>query len=440
MTGRRRTRSTFLPRTGRSKRPAAAGSVRTRTATLLATAALLTGCGALPGTDDADDAPVVVMTWAPQDTGATNKPGMPAFAEAYARWINANGGLDGRQLKVLTCNDHNDTVGAATCARTAVKEGAVAVVGSYSQYAQSFFPPLEGAGIPYIGGYGISESEFTSPLSYPVNGGQPALLAGLGEELARTCGRVVLVRPDTIAGDTQPVMLDAGLETGSHPASKDQLAAEDAAEYTTVAEAALRGANGGTSAKKGCVVPALGDRTSIFMDSFRRVREEYPQVRTASVLGSVDQTEIDSTGGAEGPYEGSYVTGWYPVASDRRWDDMKKIIKEEAFSDTRIEAEDTGVQTTYLAFTVLRQAIASMKGEKVTADSLKGALDHGLKVDTGGLTPALNWEFSGRLGSVGFPRMVNANVTLQVVRNGRLVAARTDFVDVTKSLQAASLR
>ncbi|MFM9446122.1 ABC transporter substrate-binding protein [Streptomyces acidiscabies] len=435
MTGRRRTRSTFLPRTGRFTR-----SVRARTATLVAGASLVAGCGAIPGTTGAGDDPVVVMTWAPQDTGATNKPGMPAFAQAYARWVNDNGGLGGPDLKVLTCNDHNDTVGAAKCARQAVKEGAVAVVGSYSQYSKSFFPPLEGAGVPYIGGYGVTENEFTSPLSYPVNGGQPALLAGLGEELAKSCGRIALVRPDTIAGDPQPVMLDAGLETGGHAASDDQRAAEDATEYGTAAEAALKEATGGPAAKKGCVVPALGDRTSIFMDSFRRVRDEYPEVRTASVLGSVDQTEIDSTGGASSPYEGSYVTGWYPVASDRRWDEMKKVIKEEAFSDTRIDAEDTGVQTTYLAFTVLKQAVESLKGEAVTASSLRGALDDGLKVNTGGLTPTLSWEFSGRLGSVGFPRMVNSAVTLQVVRQGRLVAARGDFLDVTKSLEAASLR
>ncbi len=407
----------------------------------MAGASLIAGCGVVPGTSGgAGDGPVVVMTWAPQDTGATNKPGMPAFAQAYARWINDNGGLDGRDLKVLTCNDHNDTVGAAKCARQAVKEGAVAVVGSYSQYSKSFFPPLEGAGVPYIGGYGVTENEFTSPLSYPVNGGQPALLAGLGEELAKSCGRVALVRPDTIAGDSQPVMLDAGLETGGHAASEDQRAAEDATEYSGASEAALKVATGGTSAEEGCVVPALGDRTSIFMDSFRRVRDEYPKVRTASVLGSVDQTEIDSTGGAGGPYEGSYVTGWYPVASDRRWDGMKEIIKEEAFSDTRIDAEDTGVQTTYLAFTVLKQAVESLKGGNVSSTSLRSALDDGLKVDTGGLTPALNWEFSGRLGSVGFPRMVNADVTLQVVRQGRLVAARGDFLDVTKSLEAASLK
>lgn len=435
MTGRRHIRSTLLPGTGRFSRRARA------TAALVAGASLAAGCGVVPGTSGgAGDDTVTVMTWAPDGTAATNKPGMPAFASAYARWINDNGGLGGHRLKVITCNDHNDTVGAAKCARQAVKEDVVAVVGSYSQYSKSFFPPLEGAGIPYIGGYGVTENEFTSPLSYPVNGGQPALLAGLGESLAASCGRIALVRPDTIAGDSQPVMLDAGLESGGHTAVSDELAAEDATEYNSVAQRALERATGGSSGKAGCVVPSLGDRTSTFMDSFRRLREDYPAVRTASVLGSVDQTEVDSTGGASGPYEGSYVTGWYPVASDERWDEMKKVIKEEAFSDTRIDADDTGVQTTYLAFTVLKQAVEAIKGRDVTSTSVRSALDGGLKVSTGGLTPTLSWEFSGRLGAVGFPRMVNADVTLQVVRQGRLVAARKDFLDVTKSLETASLK
>jgi ABC-type branched-subunit amino acid transport system substrate-binding protein len=171
------------------------------------------------------------MTWAPQDTGATNKPGMPALAQAYARRLNAEGGLGGRKLNVLTCNDHNDSVTAAKCARRAVKEDVVAVVGSYSQHADSFFPVLEGARIPYIGGYGLTNTEFTSPLSYPVNGGQPALLAGLGRALADSCGPVTLVRPDTIAGDQLAPLLDSGLVSGGHERAHDQRAAEDATAY-----------------------------------------------------------------------------------------------------------------------------------------------------------------------------------------------------------------
>ncbi|MFF1544068.1 ABC transporter substrate-binding protein [Streptomyces sp. NPDC058291] len=452
MTGRRRTstRSTFLPGSVRFT-----GSVRAAALTagaLTACASLAVGCGVVPGaTGGSGDDPIVVMTWAPEGTSATNEPGMPAFARAYARWINAAGGLNGRRLKVLTCNDHNDTVAAATCARQAVKEHAVAVVGSYSQHSDAFFPHLEGAGIPYIGGYGVTNAEFTSPLSYPVNGGQPALLAGLGKELAADCGPVSLVRPDTIAGDALPTMLDAGLTAGGHDEADDQRAPEDAAEYAKQAETALAhasdggtGTNGGTGGKgarkgKGCVVTALGDRTSTFMDSFRRTRADHPEVRTATVLGSVDQTVIDAAGAASGPFEGAYVTGWYPEARDPAWAPMKKVISEAAFSDTRIDPTDTGVQTTWIAYTVFRQAVESLDGGDVTADTVRGALDDGLRITTGGLTPTLRWQFSDRLASIGFPRLVNADVTLQKVRKGRLVAAEKGFVDVTKTLQKADV-
>ncbi|MDH6628958.1 hypothetical protein M2271_006793 [Streptomyces sp. LBL] len=432
MTGRRRTRSTFLPTFTRRVRAAAVSA-----AALVACASLTTGCGAIPGvTGDVGDEPIKVMTWAPENTNATNKPGMPAFAKAYARWINSHGGLDGRKLTVLTCNDHNDSVTAAKCAQRAVDEGVVAVLGSYSQHADSFLAPLEGAGIPYIGGYGVTAAEFTSPLSYPVNGGQPTLLAGLGRALT-DCGPVALVRPDTIAGDELPTLLDSGLTVGGHPAAQDVRAPEKATEYSEKAGRALARTTT-DSAKKGCVVPALGDATGTFMDSFRRTREDYPDVRTAMVLGNVDQTEINASGGRSGPYEGSYITGWYPVESDPRWNPMKKVISAEAFGDNRIDAADTGVQTTWIAYTVFKEIVESLDGE-VTADTVRGALDHGQKVTTGGLTPALQWKFQGSLASVGFPRLANTEVSLQIVRQGQLVLAKKGFTDVTKTLKDADL-
>ncbi|MFI2412932.1 ABC transporter substrate-binding protein [Streptomyces sp. NPDC018947] len=437
MTGRRRTRSTF-PR-GLSGRFRPGGTRALATGALAACASLVAGCGVVPGvTGGSGDDPITVMTWAPMDTGATNRPGMPAFARAYARWINAHGGLNGRELKVLTCNDHNDSVAAAKCARRAVNENAVAVVGSYSQHADSFFPVLEGAGIPYIGGYGITNAEFTSPLSYPVNGGQPALLAGLGSTLAESCGPVTFVRPDTIAGDELPALLDSGLVSGGHAGARDQRAAEDATAYDDQAEAALRRATAG-QAEPGCVVPVLGDRTGTFMDSFRRARDAYPEVRTATVLGSVDQSTVNASGGASGPYEGAYVTGWYPEVSDPAWDGMKKVIEAEAFGDNSVDAADAGVQTTWIAYTVFKGVVESLGDGEVSADAVTRALDGGLEVGTGGLTPPLRWTFQDKLSSVGFPRLVNAEVTLQVVRRGRLVSAREGAVDTTRTLRAADV-
>ncbi|MET8942345.1 ABC transporter substrate-binding protein [Streptomyces sp. NPDC004542] len=435
MTGRRRTRSTFLRFLHRPVRGAALS-----TGALAACVSLTAGCGVVPGvTGDSGDGPVTVMTWAPDGTDATNKPGMPAMARAYARWINARGGIGGRKLKVLTCNDHNDSIGAARCARRAAKEDVVAVVGSYSQFGDSYFAPLEGAGIPYIGGYGATNEELTRAYSYPVNGGQPALLAGLGKALAGNCGPVALVRPDSIAGDELPAVLDAGLKAGGHAEADDLLAAEDATEYGTMSDRALKAATA-DPAKKGCVVPALGDRNDTFMDSFRRAREDHPAVRTATVMGSVDQTTINATGGASGPYEGAYITGWYPVASDPRWDRMKKVINEEAFGDNRIDPADAGVQTTWIAYTVLKAVLERIGTGSVTADTVRRTLDHGIAVGTGGLTPTLEWPRSGKLAAIGLTRLVNADVTLQVVRDGRLVTAgRSGTVDVTGTLEKADI-
>ncbi|MEU6282338.1 ABC transporter substrate-binding protein [Streptomyces sp. NPDC047028] len=449
MTGRRRPRSTrtLLPSLPRRVRRAALSA-----GALAACLSLTAGCGTVLGATggSGDGAPVTVMTWAPQGTGATNKPGMPAIALAYARWVNAHGGVAGHRLRVLTCNDHDNSVGAAACARRAVREGAVAVVGSYSQYADSYMAPLESAGIAYLGGYGVTNDEFTNMYSYPVNGGQPALLAGLGRALADTCGPVSLVRPDSIAGDELPPLLDAGLKAGGHAPAADQLAAEDATEYDGQARRAMRHANSANGTRKaGCVVPALGDHTDTFMDSFRRARDDASAgprqgsraVRTATVLGSVDQTVINATGGASGPYEGAYVTGWYPVTSDARWDPMKKVISEEAFGDNRVDAGDAGVQTTWIAYTVLRAVLERIGSGDVTAAAVRHTLDDGLKVSTGGLTPTLSWPFEGRLATIGLSRLANAEVTLQVVRDGRLVAARDGHTatDTTAVLRSADL-
>ncbi|WP_217246266.1 ABC transporter substrate-binding protein [Streptomyces sp. AC602_WCS936] len=435
MTGRRPIRSSFLRRPSGRSRATRTGALSA--GALVACVSLAVGCGVVPGTTGGSgDDPITVMTWAPQETGATNKPGMPAFAQAYARWVNANGGIGGRELNVLTCNDHNDSVAAAKCARRAVNEKAVAVVGSYSQHGDSFFPVLEGAGIPYIGGYGITNAEFTSPLSYPVNGGQPALLAGLGSALADSCGPVALVRPDTIAGDQLPVLLDSGLTSGGHERAEDHRAAEDATEYSGQAERALQSTTG-DPADQGCVVPVLGDRTGTFMDSFRRAREDYPDVRTATVLGSVDQSTVNASGGASGPYEGAYVTGWYPAVDDPAWNGMKKVIKEEAFGDNDIDAADAGVQTTWIAYTVFKKVVESLGDGEVSAGTVRRALDGGLEVGTGGLTPTLRWTFAAELASVGFPRLVNTEVTLQVVRKGRLVSAHQGTMDTTRTLSNA---
>ncbi|WNF28777.1 ABC transporter substrate-binding protein [Streptomyces sp. C11-1] len=397
-------------------------------------ALLLTGCGVLPGTSGGSREPVTVMTWAPDrsdDVSAVQKAGVPVMARAYARWVNDTGGIGGRELRVIVCDEGDTALGAERCAREAVKKEVAAVVGSYSRHGQSFMPALEAGGVPYIGGYGASTEEFSSYLSYPVNGGQSALLAGHGQQLARSCARVSLVRPDTIGGDGMPQLLNNGLLAADRPKSTDILAPEDATSYDKQAAKALERSGGS------CVTAVLGSRTETFFDSFRRLEAEGERVTVSSVLGSVSQPLITRTGGRNSPFEGAHVTGWYPESGDARWKEMRSVVKRYAFGDNRIDPDDTAVQTTWIAYTALRAAVAAIDDDKVTSGRIAATLNRGTEVDTGGLTPTLRWRFRDLVGASAYPRIVNTKVTFQVVREGRLTAEREGFVDVAEALTDA---
>lgn len=407
---------------------------RGTSAAFLAAAALLTpisACGVLPGSAGGSPGPVVVMTWAPVGTHATNKPGMLAMAEVYEKYVNDHGGLNGRKLKVLTCNEKDDPNTVRDCAHQAADAGAVAVVGSYSEQGDSFISSLQTLGIPYVGGFGITEEEFQSLMSYPVNGGMPALLAGSGRQLADLCKKVTLVRPDSATGDQYPAFLDAGLKTGGEKAAVDQPAPDDTSDYTEAAARAV-----GSDKATSCVSAVLGDHTPTFFDALRRTGDKAPRVRLSSVLGSVEQSVVDSTGGASSPLENAYVTGWYPVASDPKWNGMKAAVTKYAFDDDDIDVADVGEQTTWIAYTVFTEVVRAMGKTKVTPASVQHALDHTTHLSTGGLTPELGWTAADMKGIPDYARMVNSKVTYQVIHDGRLVSARPGFIDLAPTLMS----
>ncbi|SEG32876.1 ABC-type branched-chain amino acid transport system, substrate-binding protein [Actinacidiphila yanglinensis] len=410
------------------------GALRRAVVPLLAVSALVSGCGVIPGSGGGSSGPIVVMTWAPVGTSATNMPGMLGMAKAVESYVNDQGGLDGRKLKVLTCNERNDAVTVTNCAKQAADAGAVAVIGSYSEEGSSFISALEGDGIPYIGGYGITEDEYQSLMSFPINGGLPALLAGSGLQLAQTCKKVTLVRPDSITGDQFPIFLDQGLQAADKKPVDDLLTQDNSTDYTAIATKAV-----GADKASSCVSAVLGDKTSTFFDALRRVGDTRPKVQLSSVIGSVQQSVIDASGGAKSPLEGAKIADWYPPASDPRWSEMKSVISKYAFGDDSIDVADPGVQTTWIAYTVFTKVVRAMGDKtKIDADSVRRAMDSTTKLSTGGLTPDLGWTDSDLLGIPDHPRMVNSKIVYQEVRDGRLVQAQPGFVDLTKTLKPTS--
>ncbi|GAA1145727.1 ABC transporter substrate-binding protein [Kitasatospora gansuensis] len=388
---------------------------------------LLAACGGPADASPPDE--ITVMTWAPSGTGSADRPGMTALAEAVGRELNAGGGLAGHRVKVLTCNEHDTAEGVTECARQAVTAHALAVVGSYSQYGETFMPALEAAGIPYIGGYGLSTPEFSSPFSYPVSGGTPALIAGSGQQLVEAgCKSVAVIRPDTRAGDTLLGFLAGALKPAGITL-KDVKAPERSNNYTEIAKKAI-----GDDKAGNCVTAALGSEpTANLLDPYRRLEPKRTQL--ASVIGSFQQSVVDSTGGDGGPLGGALATGWYPPESSRVWDGLRSTARLHGGGSAPIDVSDPGVQTTWVAYEVFRQVVERTgNGKEITTRALRGVLDGGEPVETAGATPPLTWGLTNMLPSADSPRLVNTSVTFQRVQGGRLVEQRAGFVDVRKIL------
>ncbi|MFJ5885374.1 ABC transporter substrate-binding protein [Kitasatospora cineracea] len=418
-----------MTRNGTPQPPPAVSGRRRATAALAASAALLpallsaSACGG-PAAADAAGKDVTVMTWAPAGTGAADRPGMTALAEAIGRELNDHDGLAGRKVRILTCNEHDTTDGATACADQAVNAHAVAVVGSASQYGSTFMPVLEQAGIPFIGGYGLSGPEFSSPLSYPVNGGLPALVAGSGRQLVEAgCKQISLIRPDTRAGDALVNYLGGAVkQTGIKVV--DIKAPEKSNDYSQEARRAI-----GDDRTGNCLLSALGaEPTANLLDPYRRANPKNTQL--ASVIGSFQQSVVDSTGGDNGPLHGAYATGWFPAESSPVWDALRNTARTYGNGAT-IDVSDPGVQTTWVAYQVLRQAAGRIdRSKQITPKALQVILDSGDPIDTAGTTPPLGWGIANMLPSADSPRLVNTSVTFQRVQNGRLTEQHQGFTDV----------
>ena len=72
-------------------------------------------------------------------------------AKAYAEYINARGGIAGRPLEVTVCDEQFDPAVATTCARQAVDEGMVSIVGSFTFFAESIVPVIAESSITWFG-------------------------------------------------------------------------------------------------------------------------------------------------------------------------------------------------------------------------------------------------------------------------------------------------
>ncbi|MEQ9163491.1 MAG: ABC transporter substrate-binding protein, partial [Ilumatobacter fluminis] len=134
---------------------------------------------------DGDDAaeeptgePIKLMSVTTLNANGPTYENIAITAELAGDYINSNGGINGRPVEISVCDEQFDAAVAATCAREAVEEGVVSVVGSFTYFAEAIVPVIAESDITWFGACcPISPSELSDPHSFNI-GNQPMYAVG----------------------------------------------------------------------------------------------------------------------------------------------------------------------------------------------------------------------------------------------------------------------
>ncbi|WP_327000504.1 ABC transporter substrate-binding protein [Dactylosporangium sp. NBC_01737] len=210
----------------------------------LAVVALAAGLTACRGEDKApaatDSGPIKIMQIGTFESPNLSLTDAKAGLDAHVQSINAAGGINGRKIEVQFCNDAFNANTGAACARTAVSDGVVAVVGAASSQAPAALPVLEAAGIPWLAGAGSGGPiEGTSSVSYPITGGTQSMQVGMGRLLANKGGKnIAVIVADAAAAYAAADDIANGAKAGGAQSYR-VLAPLGAPDFSAVASSAL---------------------------------------------------------------------------------------------------------------------------------------------------------------------------------------------------------
>ena len=94
--------------------------------------------------------------------------GMKPFDDAWVRWTNAHGGINGHPVKLYFIDDGGDATKSATAARKLINQYKVqAIAGYFTTQASTWASVAQKAGVPVIGTTNATPAEYSNPDFFP---------------------------------------------------------------------------------------------------------------------------------------------------------------------------------------------------------------------------------------------------------------------------------
>ncbi len=361
--------------------------------------------------------PIKLMTVTTLNANGPTYENIAITAELAAEYINDQGGINGRPVEVIVCDEQFDPAIAATCARDAVAEGVVSVVGSFTYFAESIVPVIAESDITWFGACcPISPSELTSPHSFNI-GNQPMYAVGevkrAVEDGCEAINAVIVEGADAIfRGPMENAMTAYGKEFGDviiTPTIAQDYSAE-VARATTDAD---------------CMVVVMSETP--FLTWNTALQQSGSDIKQYGNQGNLNAI---SAKGAEQVTDGNIISGMYPDISTEPWDEYRMMLEKNNVDQVANDFNSLGGMGTWAAYMGFYQIASGIEGD-LTASSFFEAASNTSSLDLGGMVPVLDFTTEWTDGLPGYARLFNRSVVYSQLSNGQVIPVTNEFFDVS---------
>ena len=395
--------------------PAETAAPVTEAATTETAAPVTEAAGATTAVAAASGDPIKVMTVTTLNASGPTYKNIANTAKAYEKYINARGGIAGHPLAVTVCDEQFDPAVATTCARQAVDEAMVSVVGSFTFFAESIVPVIAESNITWFGPCcPITPSELTSKHSFPI-GNQPMYAVGaVKRAIDDGCKNINAVIIDGAQIFTPP--MENAMKALGKSFGKTVILPPTAQDYSSEVAQATDGAD--------CVIGIISETPYVtwntaWTQSGTTARQYGPQgnLNTVSAKGNEESTD------------GDIIAGMYPDISTEPWAEYRVALEEGGYDTNALDYNSLGGMGTWAAYVAFTQIATTIKGD-ITAQSFFDAASKTSKLDLKGMVPVLDFTKEWTEGLKGYQRLFNRSVVFSKLEKGKVVPLTTEFEDV----------
>lgn len=358
--------------------------------------------------------PIKIMVIASMTDPNLAYPETASAVEARMDALNAAGGINGRKVTVLTCDDKNDPNTAAACAQEAVSDGVVATVGDYSVQGNSIWPILDAASIPRVGLRSITTGDANDPLSFPIDGNvntEYTALAKLMIKEHHCTGLGMASQQDSAAVEQVGATIESAVKADGVKWAGANFGSSTGtvADLSPVATKLV-----GAGATCAILIVAPPDQVQ-FSQAFLQADPNIQLGAAGASIPSNWPTVVPS------PSQWTMIDSFAPVTSDvpgvkQFLSEMKKYSPSAALSDT--------AERSWVAAYVFANVAATIKGD-ITPKSLVAALNKATNINTGGITAPI--QFTTPFISPNIKREFNTEYIQQLDHNGAVAASGSFF-------------